>query len=430
MNNKTTAFSIILLVIFSLSLYSQKVSKEEDQLLKLVEKNHKDAVRFLEETVNINSGTFNVEGVKKVGVPYRKMLDDMGFTTRWVDMPGSMKRGGHLVGEIKGKKGKRLLLIGHMDTVFEPDDPFQKWQAKDSIAIGPGAVDMKGGNMIMFYALKALQEAGQLKDRQIIVILHGDEENSGRPGEISRRDITEAAKRSDIALAFEFGTGYHYATIARRGGGGWTLTVTGKQAHSQGIFSESTGAGAIYETARILTGFYKELQEQNLTFSPGIIVGGTEVTMDSTGTQGTAFGKSNLVANTTIVKGDLRFLTEEQRDKARAKMKAIVAQSLPHTHAEIVFSGSGSSMPPTPGNMALLKTLSIVSVDLGQGEVLPFDPGKRGGGDISGVAQYLDCLDGLGANGGNTHAPGEYVDLRTLQDITKRAAVFIYRLTL
>jgi glutamate carboxypeptidase len=353
----------------------------------------------------------------------------MGFTTRWVDMPADMNRAGHLIAEIKGKKGKKLLLIGHIDTVFEPDSPFQKWEAKDSTATGPGANDMKGGNMVMLYALKAMYEAGQLKDRQITVVLHGDEENAGDPISESRKDIIEIAKRSDIALAFETGTGFSYATIARRGSSNWHLRVRGKQAHSSGIFTERVGAGAVYETARILNRFYEELQEKNLTFNPGIIVGGTQINVDSTGTQATASGKGNLVANITVVHGDLRFLSEEQKERARAKMKAIVAENLPHTQAEITFEDRYPAMPPTEGNLSLLKVLNKVSLDLGQGEVKPYDPGRRGAGDISFVAQYVDGLDGLGAMGGNAHAPGEYIDLTTLEPIIKRSAILIHRLS-
>jgi glutamate carboxypeptidase len=420
---------LLLLCMSCLIAHAQKLSRTEKQIIKQVEKNHDASVRFLEETVNINSGTYNPEGVRQVGALYRKMLDEMGFATTLAELPDSLERGPHLIGEIKGNKGKRLLLIGHLDTVFEPDSPFQRWTAQDSLATGPGANDMKGGNMVIMYALKALQEAGQLKDRNIIVVLHGDEESPGRPLSISRKAIVEAAQRSDIGLGFETGTGFNYATVARRGSSSWTLTVKGKQAHSSGIFSENTGAGAVYEASRILNRFYEVLREENLTFNPGLILGGTQVNIDSSGTQGSASGKTNLVANTTLVKGDLRFISEEQKERAREKMRAIVAENLPHTEASILFSDGYPAMPPTPGNQALLEELSQVSQDLGQGEVLAYDPGKRGAADISFIAQYVDGLDGLGVMGTKAHAPGETVDLRTLEDIVKRTAILLHRLT-
>jgi glutamate carboxypeptidase len=322
-----------------------------------------------------------------------------------------------------------VLLIGHIDTVFEPDSPFQTWERDGDVATGPGANDMKGGNMVIVYALKALHEAGELEGRNIVVVLHGDEEAPGRPLEISRRDIVEIAQRSDIALGFETGTGFNYATVARRGSSSWTLNVKGRQAHSSGIFREGSGAGAVYEASRILHRFYEELQEENLTYNPGLILGGTQVDMKEDGTAGTASGKTNLVANTTIVKGDLRFLSEEQKERAREKMKAIVSENLPQTEASITFDDGYPAMPPTEGNKALLGQLSQVSLDLGQGEVEAYDPGRRGAADISFIAEYVDGLDGLGVMGTKAHAPGETVDLSTVEDIVKRTAVLLYRIT-
>lgn len=416
------------LSLFSIAAFAQ-LSKQELQIIKNVEKNYESSVSFLEKTVNINSGTYNIEGVKNVGLIYKQFLDELGFTTKWVDMPSDMKRAGHLIGEIKGKKGKRLLLIGHIDTVFEPESNFLTWTRKDSLAWGPGVNDMKGGNMILLYSLKAMKEAGLLQDRQVIVILHGDEESAGRPLDVSRKDIIEAAQRSDVALCFETGTGFNYATIARRGTSNWHLEVTGKQGHSSGIFTEHAGVGAVYEASRVLNRFYTDLQEQYLTYNPGIILGGTQLTTDSTGTEGSVSGKTNIIANTAVVNGDLRFISEEQKERTREKMKAIVAESLPGTKSVITFSEGYPSMPPTDGNMEVLKRFSKVNTDLGFGEVLPYDPGKRGAGDISFIAQYIDCLDGLGAMGGNAHAPGEFINLNSLVSIEKRVALLFYRIT-
>jgi glutamate carboxypeptidase len=342
-------------------------------------------------------------------------------------MPVEMKRAGHLFAERKGTKGKRLLLIGHLDTVFEPDSPFQQWTFMDSVASGPGANDMKGGNVILLYALKALHDAKVLDDTRIIVALHGDEENGGEPESISRRDIVEAAKRSDLALAFEGATGFGYGTVARRGSSGWTLRTTGKRAHSSGIFNESVGSGAIYEAARILNTFHQELQEPYLTFNPGIITGGS--TAETGAGEGKASGKSNIVAETAIVHGDLRFISEEQKTRAREKMKDIVAKHLPQTDAQITFEDGIPAMSPGPGNYELLGVLDKVSRDMGLGEVKPWDPGKRGAGDIAYVAPYISGIDGLGAMGEGAHSLNEMIDLRTFRDLTARVAVLIYRLT-
>jgi glutamate carboxypeptidase len=423
---RTLYLTAILLLVTSLT-FGQTLSKKEAQILKLVDKNINESVQLLEQVVNINSGTNNIAGVQAVGKIFQEQYSKIGFDTRWIDMPAQMKRGGHLFAEHKGTKGKRLLLIGHLDTVFEPDSPFQKWSMVDSIVSGPGANDMKGGDVIMLYALKALVQARAIDEAQIIIALHGDEENSGDPDEISRRDLIEAAKRSDYALGFETATGFEYGTVARRGASEWTLEVTGKRAHSSGVFSKNVGAGAIYETARILQEFYEKLPEHYLTFNPGLIVGGSTATMDSG--EGTASGKTNVVAETAKVHGDLRFISEEQKEKARKKMTEIVSNHLPQTNAIITFKDGIPSMPPTDGNYQLLSVLSKVSVDMGLGEVKPWDPGQRGAGDISYVAPFVSGVDGLGCTGTGAHSLNETMDLKTFKNLTRRAAIFIYRLT-
>jgi glutamate carboxypeptidase len=299
----------------------------------------------------------------------------------------------------------------------------------DSIAHAPGGNDMKGGNVIILYALKALADNGLLKNSQIIVAYTGDEESSGKPLSVSRKDLVDAAKKSDIALGFETSTGFNYATVARRGSSGWKVEVDGKRAHSSGIFNERVGAGAIFELSRILNEFYNDVRgEEYLTFNPGVILGGTKIDFESSLSKGNAFGKSNVVAQTAVVKGGLRFISEEQKENAREKMRVIVANNLPHTSAKISFTDSYPAMGPTEGNIGLLKILNQVSLDLGQGTVEAYDPGKRGAADTSFVAEYVDCLDGLGTMGNGAHTPQETVNLNTIEDLTKRTAILIYRL--
>ena len=421
--------STLCLIILAITSFGQKLSKDEKKIVASVDQRMAEAIAFLEKVVNINSGTNNLKGVQAVEKKKKKELDAMGFTSNWVDMPAEMKRAGHLLSEHKGAKGKKLLLLGHIDTVFEPVGESKGWVRQDTIAFGPGTSDMKGGDMVMLYALKALHDAKLLDNTQILVLLTGDEEAVGKPLDISRGDMVRSADRSDIALSFEGATGFEYATVARRGSSGWRLTVHGKQAHSSRIFTPAVGAGAIYESARILHRFYDELQEPSLTYSPGMMAGGTTVTVNENGFEAETSGKQNIVPNTVVVHGDLRFLSEEQKERTRAKMREIVNDNLPGTSAEIEFIDSYPSMSPKEGNVKVLTVYDQVSRDLGLGEVKPFDPGKRGGGDIAFIAERIDALDGLGAMGGGAHAPEEYVDLTTLDEQIKRAALLIYRLT-
>lgn len=424
--------SILLIGFLFLSAFAkaQKLSKQEQQIISQVSKNNSEAIQFLEEVVNINSGTLHIEGVKEVGRVFDKEFQEIGFDTEWIDMPSEMNRAGHLFASTKGTKGKRLLLIGHLDTVFEKDSEFQQFEMiNDSIAKGPGANDMKGGNVVVLYALKALHDAGLLKNSQIIVAFTGDEESTGKPLSISRKPLIDAAKQSDIALGFETSTGFDNATVARRGSSNWKVTVTGKRAHSSGIFSEQTGAGANFELARILHQFYTDVRgEELLTFNPGMMLGGTTMDLQAQESKGAIFGKGNVVAQTAYVQGGLRFISEEQKERARTKMREIVSNNLPHTSAKVEFQDSYPAMKPTSENYELLHVLSQVSQDLGQSKVEGYDPGKRGAADVSFVAEYVACLDGLGTMGTGAHTPSETVNLNTIEMLTKRTAILIYRL--
>jgi glutamate carboxypeptidase len=432
--SKTFFLAPLLLSMLSIQiLQAQKLNKVEKQLVATVSANNSEAISFLEKVVNINSGTLNLKGVQEVGAVFSDAFSSIGMQPRWIPMPDSLNRAGHLFVEtpmVKKPTGKKLLLIGHLDTVFEENSPFQTFKRiNDSIAHAPGGNDMKGGDVIILYALKALSEQGLLKNTQVIVAFTGDEESSGKPLSVSRKDLIDAAKKSDVALGFETSTGFNYATVARRGSSGWKVTTTGKRAHSSGVFSERTGAGAIFEMGRILNDFYEEVKGPDLlTFNPGMIVGGTFTSIDPLTGNATAFGKSNVVAQTATVQGGLRFISEAQKDSARIKMRAVVARNLPQTSAEITFTDSYPAMPPTAENEALLAQLNQVSLDLNQGTVLAYDPGKRGAADTSFVANYVACLDGLGTMGTGAHTPQETVNLNTFEALTQRTAVLIYRL--
>ena len=409
---------------------SQALSKSEQQIVKNVEADMAATLKLLKESVNINSGTFNIEGVKKVGELYGKELKALGFTVEWISLPDSLKRAGHLVAYRKGKKGKKLFLIGHLDTVFEPDmTPNPYTILNDGTATGQGINDMKGGDVLVIAALKALHKQGLLDDATITVYFTGDEENAGHPRSISRGDFIERAKQHDIALAFETANGLNTVATARRGSSEWKLEVEAKQAHSSGVFG-SAGYGSIYEAARIINEFREKLgSEKYLTFNPGLFIGGSEMNYDHNAQKGDASGKTNIISPKTVVIGDLRFLSEEQKAKARENMRKIVSNSLANSKATISFKDGIPAMPPTAGNESLVKIVNDVSRTLGYGEVKAGDPGARGAGDISYVAQFLDCLDGLGASGRGAHAPGETMNIAEYPKLIKRAALLLYRLT-
>jgi glutamate carboxypeptidase len=425
---------LILCLLFALaplvSFSQQTLTAEEKKMIALIDKNYQETVKLLEEVVNINSGSLNLAGVREVGSVFEREFQKIGFQTEWVDVPTEVRRAGHFVATRKGSKGKKLFLIGHLDTVFEKDMPFTPFTwLNDTTATGQGANDMKGGDVLVLASLKALHELGLLEDRTITVYFNGDEESTGN-GTLSRQDFIARAKEHDIALAYETAQGFGGATVARRGASGWTLKTTGKQGHSSGVFGQNAGYGAIYEAARILNEFREALVgERYLTFNPGQFVGGSDISINPSTGAGSSLGKTNIVAREAIVTGDLRFLGEAQKEAARAKMREIVANNLHLTDAEITFSDGIPSMEPSPGNYALAEVLSKVSQDLGYGPVKPGDPGSRGAGDISFVSSFMDSLDGLGASGSGAHAPGETINMKQFPALIKRNTLLLYRLT-
>jgi len=380
-----------LLILVAQGAATAGLSAEEQRMADWIDEHAEDAISLLAETVNIGSGTMNHEGVREVGRVMRRELDTLGLETEWIEMPPEVNRAGHLFGRKDGR-GKKILLIGHLDTVFASDDAFQSFERDGDTASGPGVDDMKSGNIILI-------EAGQW---------------------------------ADISLGFESAVTYDdtdWATIARRSSSSWTLEVEGRQAHSSGIFGDEVGAGAIFEAARILDAFYQEVRgEEYLTFNAGTIVGGTDVEYDGQQNRGTTFGKTNVVPRKVIVHGGMRTISIEQLERAREKMRVVVENNLPHTSATIKFRDSYPPMSPTEGNARLQARFSEINEALGRGPMPALDPLKRGAADISFVAPYTDGLAGLGALGTGGHTPNENLDLTSIPLAIKRAAILIYRL--
>ena len=403
----------------------------ERRIVRRVDAHEPEAEALLARVVDVNSGTMNLDGVREVGRIFRAELDRLGFRTRWVD-GAAFHRAGHLVAQRDGR-GPRLLLIGHLDTVFESDSAFQRLEhLLGNRAKGPGVIDMKGGDVIIVAALEALRAEGALDAMNVTVVMTGDEEKSGDPLGEARREFVALAGMADVALGFEDGAGKpDEAVIARRGASDWILRVTGNPSHSSQIFRGDVGAGAIFEAARILDGFYRELAgERFLTFSPGAIVGGTTAEYDPTQNRGQAFGKGNVVAGTAIVEGDLRAVSPEQLASAKERMRTIVAAHLPHTSASIDFQDGYPPMAPSDGNRRLLALYDRVSRDLGLGPVGATDPMRAGAADVVFAAGRVKmAIDGLGLCGTDDHTDRETADLATLPSQTKRAALLMYRLT-
>lgn len=435
---KSLIFISLLNGLFSsLALASSSInlSLAEKNIRAYVAKQLPQTLKSIEQAVNINSGSMNLKGVRQVGDLMRGQYDALGFETQWLD-GSAFERAGHLVAtwHSKNPNAKRILMIGHLDTVFAINDDFQKFELLgNNQAAGPGVVDMKGGNAIIFSALSALKELGLLNNLSIQVLLTGDEESSGRPLSLSKKAIVDGSIWADIALGFENGdSDINTAMVARRGYSGWTLDVTAKPAHSSQIFRDEIGFGAIYETARILETFRLQLAQQpNLTFNPGLILGGTSVSHDSKQSKGDAFGKANVIAQTVKVNGDIRALSQQQLLEAQQEMQSIVSKNLAQTTAKLTFENGYPPMSPTIGNKALLAMYNQVSQDLGYNKVVAANPRKAGAADISFSANHVEmAMDGLGLMGNGAHTKGEVADLTSLHKNIEKAAILLHRLSL
>lgn len=407
------------------------LSAQEQRIAAAAEAGKEDAVALLAKLVEQNSGTYDFAGVKAVADLLAPEFEELGFDVQWKPMERA-GRAGHLVAVHRGNgKGKRILLIGHLDTVFEADDPFTGFRRDGDEAVGPGVGDDKGGDVVMLAALRAMRAAGALRDADIEVVLTGDEEDVGSPVSIARADLVAAGKRADIALDFENLSHRHgrdMGSIARRSSNTWVLATRGESGHSSGIFSDGLGDGAIFELARIIAAFREELPEANLTFNVGLVGGGQTAEFDAGKTRLTASGKDNIVPPVAIARGDFRTLDTEQTRRVAAKMQAIVARHLPRTDATLQIDENYPPMPPTAGNRALLARLNEVNRDLGLPAMGELDPLGRGAGDIAFVAADTDGLVGMGISGDGSHAAGESADLGSIPRQATRAAILMHRL--
>ena len=459
---KLTRFFFFFFLTANVFVQAQNLNPTETRIVQAIDADKQQPVDLLRQLVEINSGTKNLEGVRAVGKILMPQFEALGFKVRWVPMD-EVQRAGTLVAEHPcpnaGNCGKRVLLIGHMDTVFEKESPFQHFtmlgasgdpdtsnevnaaKKTGDWASGPGTDDMKGGLVVMITALKALKSSGALDHADIKIVLSGDEEAAGHPLEIARRDMIAAAKNSDAGLEFENTArrdGVYYGSTSRRGSAYALRGALERRPSAPAYWRQdildylagpNMGFGAIYELTRILDAFRTQLREDYLTYNVGLIVGGTTAQTNPQETGGQATGKPNIVAPTAIAIGDLRALSNEQVQHVQEKMRGIVAQHLPKTDAKVEFYEAYPPQAPTEGNRALLKLLNQVNHSLGQPDMPELDPMKRGAGDSAFIAQYIPTLAGVGSSGSGDHSAAEKIDLSSIPINAKRAAVLVYRLS-
>jgi glutamate carboxypeptidase len=347
----------------------------------------------LEHLVNIDCGSYTRDGVNEVGRWVAAFLAELGATVEARPDPAG-RLGDTIVGTFEGRPGgPRALLIGHMDTVFDPGTVAERpFRIEEGIAYGPGVTDMKSGLLAGLYALKAIVAGrGGLPFERLVFIANPDEE-IGSPS--STPHIEAAAGDSDVALVLECARANGDIVSARKGILDLRIVLHGRAAHA-GVEPEK-GRSAILEAARIV----RELHDLNgrwpdVTVNVGRILGGT---------------RPNVVAETCTLEVDVRATARDALETAEAAIRGIAeATEIPDVTVDFEAMARWWPMEKLERSGRLVEHAQGVARTLGF-EVA--DTTTGGASDANTTAGLgVPSLDGLGPIGGNDHAPAEYLDL-------------------
>ena len=378
----------------------------------------------LEMYVNLNTGTFNHYGLNK----FRDMLEvefiAMGFETTLhpggeIDLltchPGKMEFADYLLARHVGSQSKNVFLNGHLDTVFAKDDEFQVMTSEpDGTLKGPGVLDMKGGLVVLTYALKALHHSGRLHDANITIFLNTDEE-IGSLG--SRSIIEELALRHDVGLIFE-GSRDHKLARQRKGLGQARIKVTGRESHA-GV-AHQAGVSANLEIAHkvikleALTNYSKRT-----TVNVGTVQGGE---------------KRNTRPGCAEAFVDLRFVNNPEGLDLKSQVEKIALTrytknsdfpDLPKSEVWAILHRPAKTIHPVTDDL-IAEAMGLSAV-IGEPIIGTYFSGGGTDGSLT-QAKGLPTVDSLGLNGGGAHSSREWTTTTSLMARTKLAAVLIDRL--
>jgi glutamate carboxypeptidase len=370
-------------------------NKSLDRALDAVRRHEAEMLGLTRTWVEINSFTENLDGVNRVG----RLLQE-AFHLPSLDcevIGGGDKFGDHYVWRSKAAQlpgAKPIVLVGHHDTVFPPGH-FEGWkETGDGRAVGPGALDMKGGLAIIRTALAALEEVGALAELPVAVVCVSDEE-VGSPS--SMKHLQAVARHAQCALVFESGRAGDAIITRRRGVGAMTCAFHGKAAHAGN--NHKDGVNAIWAAAKFVDAVQALTDyARGMTVNVGIVKGGTS---------------KNTVPEACEASLDLRYETVGDAEALVAKVRAAAeaaAAGVPGARVEV--SGGARRLPleRTPASAALKDEYGACAraAGLGDGEA----PLLGGGSDANTVAPLgVPAIDGLGPRGAGFHTTHEYVEL-------------------
>lgn len=377
----------------------------------------------LQEWVDANTGSLNLAGLQKFSARLAERLKALGFEVESreggeIELPGAgkLRTGPLVVGRraprVSGETAPTVLLVGHYDTVFEPDAPFQRFEripGDPSRAVGPGVSDMKGGLVILFEVLSALAESGDLDRAGWTVLLNADEEIGSLA---SRATIEAEARKAERGFVFESAQDGGSMVRSRAGVGQFQLRVQGVPAHAGS--AHERGRSAIRAlAAKILAVEALTDYDRGITLNVGTVQGGS---------------KRNIVPDVAEAAIDLRYRDAASGEQARAKLEEIArADDLPGTRGEL----SGAlHRPPKPQDPEVDRLIAEYDAIARALALDPPEPRHSGGGTDGSLmgAVGLATLDSVGAAGGRAHTEEEFVDLASLPVRAASVAILLRRL--
>ncbi len=351
----------------------------------------------LKAIVNIDSGTFTKAGVDRVGAYLQERFQSFGFSTRFDQQE---QYGNQLVATHQGNasNGPRILLIGHIDTVFSEGEaerrPFTISRREADgmgIATGPGVLDMKSGVLIGMYALHLLKESGEANYQTATFLCNSDEE-IGSPA--SKALVQELVRQSDAVLVLEPGRAINTIVSSRRSSGQYRVEVRGVAAHA-GV-EPQRGRNAILELSYQVQAMHAlNGTIAGTTLSVGIIHGGE---------------RTNVVPDFAYCEMDVRASDQAGIQAIEAAMRKVTEKHVLQG-TQITFSGSMVCQPfeCNERNARLIQLAKEAGSELG---LHIQDVGSGGASDANtSSCMGIPTLDGLGAGGGLAHNPGEYIEL-------------------
>jgi glutamate carboxypeptidase len=375
------------------------------KIIQSLDKRETEMLALLERLVNIDSGTNLKAGVNQVAGIIASKLRGLGFEVERLSQPDF---GDHLLARKGGPSAKRLLCIGHMDTVFpEGEAKRRPFRIEGEKAYGPGVIDMKGGIVGLLFSLQALMEGDPdlYRALDLILLLNSDEEVLSPS---STPYIIREARASDTVCVLEPARPMGQVVIKRKGVGKYYLTVHGRAAHAGA--QPELGISAIEELARTIL----ELHALNdfgdgLTVNVGVIRGG---------------GRSNIVAEHAYAEIDVRVIDQAQMDRVQEEFGRICR---PHRDGIRMELTGGIEFPPmlkTERSLELLRLVQEAGRELG----VDIDEIPTGGGsDGNHASHYAPTIDGLGPQGTGAHSPDETLIVPTLLERSKVFALFIHK---